>query len=411
MNAPLTISMVTNEALFILKNSLTLGRHVDRSYDKSFAQSGAKIGTTLNVRMPVQYTVGNGPVITPQDFVENQASLVLNQQPNVAMTFSSTELLLSIDEFSKRVLSPAVVAIANSIDFNIASLYKLIWNFVGVVGTSPATSNVPLNAGVQLDNNSVPRSPRYIVVNPGMNATLVPALQGLFNPQTKISSQYESGMLAQAVLGFDWDQDQNINFHTVGALGGTPVIAAASATTGTSITLSGLTGGVSKYFRDGDIITIANVYQVNVQSRQTTNVLQQFRVVGDTDSDATGNATVVTISPAITPAGQYQTTDSAAVAGAAINVFGVAQAGQGALAGTVTPQALAFHRDCFTLASADLPVPNNVEYGARAADPDLGLSIRILRDYNIMSDQWPCRVDVLYGCTSLRPQLGCRIVG
>ncbi len=415
-NSPLTLSMITNEALFILKNSLRLARYVDRSYDKSFGQSGAKIGTVLNVRKPARYVAGNGPKLALQDFAETSAPLALDQQPNVGIQFTSAEQLLSIDEYSRRVLAPAVATIANVVDVKIAQNYKLIWNFVGTVGTSPATTAVPLGAGALLDDNAVPRPMRYMVLTPAMIATEVAGLQGLFNNQKKLSDQYDSGQIAQGVLGFDWDQDQNIIYHTVGNAIGTAPLSGNSTNsavqTGSAILTDGWTATTTGILKDGDIITFAGCYMVNPQSRLTTNRLQQFTVVGDTDSDGSGNATV-NVSPAVVPSGPYQNVTAAIADNSAIGLYGVLISGSTypATSNVVTPQGLAFQRDCFTLACADLPLPGGVDFAQRASDDDLNLSIRIIRQYGIMDDVFPCRVDLLFGTTSLRPELGCRVGG
>lgn len=412
-NSSLTLSMITNEALFILKNSLRLTRYIDRSYDKSFGQSGAKIGTVLNVRKPARYTVGNGPKLNLQDFAETSAPLALDQQPNVGIQFTSAEQLLSIDEYSKRVLAPGVDAIANVVDLQVSLNYKKVWNFTGTVGTSPATTTAPLNAGAILDDNAVPRSDRYMVMSPSMIATQIAGLQGLYNPQKTISDNFTSGQIAQGVLGFDWDQDQNIVFHTIGnAVGTAPISTAATTQTGSAITTSGWTATTTGVLKDGDIITFAGTYQVNPQSRLTTNRLQPFVVQGDVSSDGSGNATI-NVSPAVVPAGAYQNVTQAIAGSSAIALYGVSVSGSTypATTGVVSPQGLAFHRDAFTLACADLPLPGGVDFAQRASDEDLGLSLRIIRQYGIMDDVFPCRMDLLFGTTSLRPELACRVVG
>lgn len=411
-NSPLTLSMITNEALFILKNSLHMTRYIDRSYDKSFGQSGAKIGTVLNVRLPAQYVAGNGPKLNLQDFAETSAPLALNQQPNVGIQFTSAEQLLSIDEYSRRVLAPAIATIANVVDDAVCQNYKKVWNFVGVPGTSPASAAFALGAGALLDDNAVPRPMRYMVLSPAMIASEVAALAGFFNNPKKVSDQYDSGQMGQGVLGFDWDQDQNIPYHTIGAAVGTPVtINSGAVQVGNSINTSGWTASTLGILKEGDIITFAGVNMVNTQSRRTTNRLQQFVVTADVDADSGGLATIP-ISPSVVPSGPYQNVTNGIALNSAIALFGVsASAGTFADAGVVTPQGLAFYRDAFTLACADLPLPGGVDFAQRASDDDLGLSIRIIRQYGIMDDVFPCRVDLLFGTTSLRPQLATRAIG
>ena len=418
MNSPLTLSMISNEALFILKNTLRLARYVDRSYDKSFGQSGAKIGTVLNVRKPARYTIGNGPKLNLQDFAETSAPLALDQQPNVGVQFTSAEQLLSIDEYSRRVLSPAVAAIANGVDVQISLNYKKIWNFAGTVGTSPATTTPVLSAGAILDENAVPRPNRYLVASPTCIASMVGGMQTFYNNQSKISSQYDSGQLAQGVFGFDWDTDQNIINHTVGnAIGAAPLSGSSTVTTtqvGASIATDGWTATTTGVLLEGDIISFAGVYAVNPQSRLSTNRLAMFVVTADASSNSTGaNESTINISPAIVASGPYQNVSNGIANNSAITLYGVSigSSTYPATSNAVTPQNLAFHRDCFTLACADLPLPGGVDFAQRASDDDLSLSIRIVRQYGIMDDIFPCRIDLLFGTTSLRPELGVRLVG
>ena len=404
-NAPLTLSMITGKALSVLKNKLTVARYVNRSYDKSFGVSGAKIGTVLNVRNPVQYDLSEGPVIsTINDFVEDSVPLTLNRQPVIAMQFGSAELLLSIDDFSDRVLSPAIAKLANEIDRTICKLTNPCPSFVGTPLVIPNTSNTYLAAGAKLDKQLCPRDGnRYVVLDPDAQATIVPALQGLLVPGNVIGEQYSSGQMGKA-LGFQFDMDQNVVGHTVGALGGTPAVGATSALSGSTIVLSGVTASVVGYFKDGDKITFAASYGVNGQSKVSTGNLKQFSVVGDTDSASDSTVTITINPPIYGPGSPKQNVDALPSAGDLVSVLGLAQASQSTIANKVMPFMPAFHKDAITLACADLPLPGGVDMAQRASDEDLGLSLRIIRQYNIMTDQYICRVDILFGCQLLRPE-------
>jgi hypothetical protein len=139
---------------------------------------------------------------------------------------------------------------------------------------------------------------------------------------------------------------------------------------------------------------------VNPQSRQSVGLPQRFVVTAPGVSDGAGNMTI-SIDPPLIAAGAFQTVDKLPADNAAINVLGAAN--------TATPQGLAIHKDCLTLACADLPLPRGVDMAARMSDDQLGLSIRLVRAYNISDDQFPCRLDVLYGVACIRPELGVRI--
>ena len=399
-NTLLTISMITREALRVLENNLTFTKGVNRQYDSRFGVEGAKIGTVLNVRKPPRYVGRTGTAISIEDATETQVAVTLDTQFGVDITFTSEDLALKIDDFSQRFITPAIATVANKIDTAGLALYKDIYNSVGTPGTTPNALLTYLQAGVLLDNNSAPvDGQRSVVITPLMQATIVDALKGLFQQSSAIANQYRKGQMGTAA-GFDWLMDQNVNTHTVGPLGGTPLVNGSTSSGATSLVTDGWTSAAAARLKKGDIFTIAGVNAVNPQSRQSTGELQQFVVTADVSSDGSGNLTAA-ISPAITSSGAFQTVDALPADNAALTIVGAAS--------TQTPQGLAHHRDAFTLAMADLPLPQGTDMAARVSDSQLGMSIRMIRDYDITTDKFPCRLDVLFGWATLRPELACRV--
>lgn len=399
MNTLLTTSLITKEALRVLENNLTGAKTINREYDSKFAVEGAKIGSSLNIRKPVRYIVVEGQALVLQDATETQATLTLDKQFQVAFQFSSSDLALSIDLFSDRFVKPAVSALANKIDSYVLSFYKRIYNAVGTPGTTPNALLTYLDAGVKLNNTATPRDGmRSLVLTPRQEATIVDALKGLFQQSSKIAEQYSSGQMGTAI-GFDWHMDQNLPTHTYGTYAGTPLVDGANQV-GASIITDGWSSGAST-LNEGDIFTMAGVYAVNPQSRLSTGELQQFAVT-QTISDTSGAMTIA-ITPEIIISGPFQTVTNSPANNAAITVAGAT--------GAVSPQGIAWHKDAMTYASADLPLPGGVDKAARASDKQLGISLRMIQDYDITTDQWPCRLDILCGALLLRPELATRIQG
>ena len=411
-NTLLTISMITRESLRILRNQLAFAKGANRQYDDQFARSGAKIGSVINIRKPVRFQTVTGPALQIQDVTDQYSALTLGTQAHVDFQFLSKDLTLSIDEFAARYLAPATNALANKVDFDGLTLgTNTIWNAVGTPATPPATALVALQAMQKLDENAAPRDAnRYIVINPQASASMVDALKGLFQSSEKIAEQYDSGMMGMA-LGASWRMDQNIQTHTVGALGGTGVTACATAQTGANIVTNNWTASVANLLLAGDIITFAGLYACNPVSFQSTGSLKQFIVTSNVSSLVGGTATIP-ISPAITASGPFQNVSSSS--GGQGSVSGVAATSTIVVLGTaaaVSPCNLAYHKDAFVLGCADLELPGGVEMSDRAADPQTGLSIRIVRAYDIVNDQHPCRLDILYGWSAVYPELACRIQG
>jgi hypothetical protein len=395
--------MITNEALAVLQNMLTFTAGVNRQYDDAYGNKGAQIGTTLNVRKPPRYIGRTGAAISIEDATETSVPVVLNTQRGVDISFTSQDLALSIDDFSERFIRPAIANIANKIDIDgLTMATQATYNAVGTPGTTPTALLTYLTAASVLDNNATPRDGnRNLVMNPIANATIIDALKGIFNPSAEVSKQNRQGYMGNG-YGMDWAIDQNIINQTVGPLGGTPLTNGA-AQSGANLVTNGWTAAAAVRLNKGDVFTIAGVFEVNPQSLQSTGRLKQFVVTAQTSSDGAGNATIP-ISPSIVgPGTGFQNVSALPASGAAITVLGAA--------GTVSPQNLLYHRDAFTLACADLPLPNGVDMAARKSDPKTGLSIRMVRAYDITTDKFPCRLDILYGWAPLYPEWACRIAG
>ena len=402
-NTLLTISMITREALRVLENNLKFARLINRQYDDKFAVEGAKIGTSLNIRKPPRYVGRSTTAISLEDSVESYVTLTLNTQFGVDVSFTSAELALSLDDFSERILKPAVATIANKIDLDGLALYKKVYNMVGTPGTTPGDLKTYLQAGGALDEEACPQDGlRSLVINPDAQIEIVDALKGLFQAGDRISEQYKTGRMGTAV-GFEWQMDQNIRKHTYGAYGGPLSVKTTVNTQGqATIIIQGFTTTTGTIC-EGDVFTVDAVYAENPQSRESTGKLQKFVVTAAQTDPGTGYMTVAVAPAMYTAANKLATVDSFPQANAAVTMLGSAS--------QVTAQNLAFHRDAFCLGMADLPLPRGVDMAGRISDKQLGMSIRLVRAYDINTDTFPCRLDVLYGWTALYPQLACRIAG
>lgn len=398
-NSILTIDMITRKALEILENNLVLTRNVNRQYDDSFAVEGAKIGSTLRIRKPDRALVTDGAALQVQDENQQYTTLTVSSQKHIGVNFTSAELTMQLDDFAELILKPRVSQLAASVDADVANAYKSIYGSVGTPGTTPATSLVLLQAQQKLNEMATPMSPRYATVNPAANAGLVEGMKGFFNPTGTISKQFANGMMSTGVLGYDEiNMSQSVVNHTTGTWGTTITSTSTVATQGQATLDISFTGS-GKTWKQGDVFTIANVYAVNPQTRQSTGSLQQFVVTADLTATTTGT---LAISPAIyTAAHALATVDSFPAATAAVTMLGAATTGYA--------QNLIYHKDAITLATADLLLPQGVDMASRQVHN--GISMRIVRQYDINNDRMPCRIDVLYGYSVIRPEMACRMWG
>ena len=397
-NSILNIDMITRKSLEILENNLVITRNVNRQYDDSFAVEGAKIGSTLRIRLPDRALVTDGAALQVQDDNEQFTTLTVSSQKHIGINFTSAELTMQLDDFAERVLKPRISQLASTVDADVANAYKLIGNSVGSPGNAPSTALVLLQAQQKLNENAATMSPRYATVNPAANAALVNGLSGFFNPTDVISRQFKNGMMGEQVLGYEEvNMSQSIKVHTTGTRAATGNTTGAAVTSEGATTLT-LTVGSGETINAGDVFTIADCYAANPQTRESTGSLFQFVALS---SSTTTTTATVTVAPMYSAGNALCTMVSLPATGKALIFVGAA--------GLSYPQNMVYHRDAIAFATADLLLPQGVDMASRAVHN--GISLRIVRQYDINNDRMPCRVDVLYGYNTIRPQMGCRIWG
>ena len=395
-NTILTPTAVTREALRVLHQKLNFVGSIVREYDDSFAKSGAKIGDSLKVRLPNQYVVRSGATLSTQDTVESSVTLQVATQKGVDLNFTSTDLTLSLDDFSKRILTPAMSVLAAAIEADAMSMYKDVFNSVWNGGSAITLAKV-LEGRSLLQNALAPLTDRTANLNTTDNANFVDALKSLFNDTTGIAKQYREGYMGRTA-GFDFVENTMWGKHTRGAatsayttstqVGTLPI----SETPVSTMTVATGTGAMVA----GDVFTIANVNSVHPETKVSTGTPQQFVVT----AAYAGGAGTVSFAPAIVLSGGRQNvvipTTSAT---AAITFAGTAS--------TAVGTSLLYQKEAFAFATADLVMPGGVDFAAREVMD--GISMRVVRQYDINNDKFPTRLDVLYGYKTLRPQLAARL--
>lgn len=394
-NSILTPTAVTRKALQILHQKLNFIGSINRQYDDSFAKSGAKIGDQLKIRLPNEYVVRTGATLSTQDTTELSTTLQVATQKGVDLTFSSTELTLSLDDFADRIIEPAMSVLAANMEADALSMALDVYQAVNNVG-APLTLNKALTARKVLVDALTPGSDRTLLLNTQDNLDLVDALKGLFQDSSEIAKQYRDGMVGRtAGFGTIFENTLLASQTTGTALSATTYTVNGAVTTNGSTAVTVAVGATT--FKKGDVFTVAGCNRVHPETKVDTGVLQQFVVT----ADYAGGAGSLSFAPAIyTTTGRQNVTAGGMPNGAAIVKIGGASA--------VYKPSLAYHKNAFTFATADLLMPEGVDWSAREVYD--GLSMRIVRQYAISSDTFPCRLDVLYGYKTMRAQLACRIL-
>jgi hypothetical protein len=410
-NTVVTPSMIAKEALMQLENNLVLSNQVHREYKKDF--EGGQ-GSTVSIRKPVKFFTSDGATRVNQDVEEKTTNIVVDQRKHVSWNFNTQDLTLSIEEYSERYIQPACVTLAQTMDKAGYNLYRNVWNGVGTPGTTPASFASLGDAAQRMDEMAVPSDRRTMVLNPAARYAVAGNQLTLDSVGTMGKSAYEAAKIGP-IAKFSTFDSANVAVHTVGPLGGTPLTVGAQSVTyanavgsnwSQTLLTDGWTAAAALRVRAGDTFTIANVFAVNpVPGEGSTGktvmpYLQQFTVLADANSDGAGAATL-TISPPIIASGPFQTVSAAAADNAALTFRGSA--------GVAYPQNIGFHRNAFALVTVPLDMPDGAAFKAR--ETHNGLSMRVVKDYDIDNDTDIIRLDILYGWKAIYPDLACRLWG
>lgn len=409
-NTLATSTWVVKEVARGFLNEIQFTRNINRTYDDQYVVSGAKVGNTVKARLPQRFQATDGQALQLQNLYDQTVDITLTNQKNVGFGWSSAQKTTELDDVRARYVQPAAETLANAADVLAWNqIYPDVYSAVGTPGTTISTTLSYLQAGVKLTDLATPQDGRVAVLDPLAMATLANASSTLFNPGAAISENYKKGQFGRMQLGVsEWYQSANRPSHTTGTFtASTPLVNGASQT-GSSLITNGWASGATT-LKKGDIFTVAGVYSVNPLSYQSTGRLQQFVVTADI-SDTSGDMTIA-ISPSIITSGALQTVSNSPAHQAVITVLGATSATAGTLATTASPQGLLFHPDFAAFVMADLVPVSAGATSSTVRSKQWGISIRMVEQYQITSDQNPSRLDILIGAATLQPRMACRLVG
>jgi len=402
---------ITRKALAILHNNLVFVKTINKEYDSRFANNGAKNGGTLLIRNPNEFTIRTGQTMDTQDVTETSQTLTLATQMGVDINFSSAELTLSLDDFAERILKPAMSRLATEVDKTvIEACYPAVWNHTfTTLATAPDLADV-LVARAKLAKGLAPSSDRFLMCDALAANHILTDSAAYHNPASAISKQYDQGLIGE-LYGFKFYESETVPLHTCGTRADvTPTVNISSTSTSIEhgIAYIAMTANAANAtYKKGDVFTVAGLYAVNPETKARYRHLQQWTVTSNCTS--TADLYEIPVAPTVYLSGPRQNcvvlTASATTAALVVNT----SAGGTGLASTGYPQNLAYHKDAFTFVSADLELPKGVHFAAREVFD--GISLRIVRQYDVVNDKFPCRIDVLFGQLATRPEWACRMAG
>jgi hypothetical protein len=406
-NAFQTLTFITRETLRQVKSNLQFVRNcAGEEFTGRFTEAPRK-GETIKVRKPTRFVGRDGELFTGEDYIERTVDMTVQTTAGVDIELSNRELMFSMEQLSDRVVNPAAMTLANKIDR--AALRQAIEataNCVGTPGVVPTAMKTYNSARAKTSWEGAPQDGSHTqLLSPDMQVEIADAVKSQFHDAPAVKAAFRTGMLGSGAVGADWYECQNIVSHTVGALGGTPLTNGATADGANSVVTNGWTAAAANRLKRNDIITFTGVYAVNPWTRESIGALRQFVVTADVASDGSGNATIP-ISPSIIASGPFQNVTAVPASGAAILTFGAVST----YAGLATPQGLRFHKDAFLFGTFDQPNPNKaVEFVQQVSDPDTGIKIRFLRDWDTKANVQINRFDVVWAFGIAFPEFACRI--
>ena len=382
-NTLITPNVIAMEALMQLENNLVMGNLVHRAYKKEFV----KIGSTVSIRKPVKFVASDGATRVNQNVSESTTSIVINKRKHVSWEFSSEELTLDIKDYSERYIKPAMIALDNTVDSDLCDLYKDVPACVGSAASTPSSFATSIQlVGTWMDDNAVPRDNRKLVLDPDGYWTMLAGQTALAQTSGIVEGAYRNARLG-VIGGYEIFQDQNIKSHTkgtftVGAING-------SSQTGTALTIGTTTGTFVK----GDIITMAGCYNVNPISGVALPGLKQFALT----ADHAASVTTINVTPSIITSGAYKTCSASPTTAQTPTIIGSNVAN------------LAFVKQAFALVMVPLEMPDGAAFKARESRN--GLSVRVIKSYDVDNDVDIIRLDIMYGVKTIYPELAVRLLG
>jgi len=405
----LTADIIAAEAITILDNELVMAKQVFRGYEDDFSKkvNGYKVGETISIRKPTDFTVRDGAVMDVQEVNEGKTTITVDKRKGIDFRFTSQELTLNIGELSERVIKPAMVQLANQVDTDLMALYKDIPSWVGTPA-SPINSYADFaKAPERLDEYAVP-SERASVLSPADHWGLLGSQTALYM-QDVAKGAYRKGALGM-IGGVDTYMSQNVPTHIVGAAATASAVTDAPAGDGVLSTTWEATkdtgymylstdGWDASTLKAGDVLEIADVYAVNPVTKATLAFKKQFVVLEDTVTAA--GDTAIKISPPIIPTGAFKNVSAAPTDGKAITKVGTG--------GTGYRQNLVFHKNAFALVSVPLVAPPGAVDVARKSYK--GLNVRVIPVYDGVNDTSAWRLDILYATKTIDPRLATRVSG
>lgn len=393
MNTIITPTWVSKDTAMFWKNAIRLVGQTDRGYGKEWQNlpDGAKIGYTVQQRVPTAPTVSEGQALQQQAVINQTVPISLTHQLQVACGWSTADDTVEIEEVQDRWTKPSGAALGAKCDVLFGQeIYKQIYYTIGTPGTAITSNDTYLDGVAKLTNVGASDA-LWAVLDPKAMSKIVGANLAIFNLPGG-NRNFKTGQFSGEQFGIDeWYQDPFMPTHTTGTFtSSTPVVSGANQT-GSTLTISGMG---TYAFKAGDTFKLASVDSVNPVGKNDTGDLMEFTLSVDVAGSSTAT---LTFTPSIITSGQLQTVTASPANGAAITFTGSTGTSSATMAATTSRQSIIAKKEAFAFVNAPLARKLAGAETGQIRDMESKVSMRYVEQYNIQTDQGPRRIDMLVG--------------
>lgn len=416
-------AVIANEALFRLKTKLFFPRFAQRTFQSYFLD---KNGEKIWIKRPTAAKTRKGRKIptnnsTRQPMIDRYIEMTLDQRHNFDTGWNDEEASLDIVALADRYIDPGAEELAYQYDIEGA-------NELGNGGQwchpspSIADGSITASALTPIDVHTIRAhaQERHIPVS-SKN-------WGILHPLDLVAI---NDAILKLPAGTPSDVSSTLRDHYAGTLAnfqiydsvhvprlvnavdrGTPLVNGAAQTDPTQIVTDGWTAS-SPVLKKGQLFTIGGIKEIQPRGdRRETGRLQTFTVQEDVSSDSSGNATIKIEPHIITDKTTTTDADSTSISMAAYQTVNEAPSDNAKIwvvgaVGQDYYQDIFWHGAALEYANVALTLPEGAEAlgGTVQTDPETGLQIMMLRDFDWYTAESKVRLDIFFGVKNVRPDL------
>lgn len=394
---------VALDCMRLLENMLAMAGFANFGYQDQFDKEFA-VGDTVRVKFPQEFVVTDGFDYNPQAINRQTTTIAVDQPMQISYEWDSIEQALKLERTMRQIQEeynvPAMRQLASECELRFMDFaFFNTNNVVGTLAAVPTAWATYAAANQRMIENAGKIGPTAIGVTPSMMTTLIANSLTQFNPPDAISKQYKDALVGRAA-GMDWYESMYCHPHTTGvwATVATGVTINAGGQSGNSITVACTTGDT---FKRGDIISIANVNNVNPRTKRSTGSPKNFKIMQD--ATGAGSVATLTIAPGIIgPGSPYQNVDSLPGNGAILTLWPGTTMSNAASKTGILGQVL--NKNAYAMAGVDLMLPQeggSVKLARKKRDENTGLTLAMLSMFDPVVRRQINRMDMLIGFGSL----------